>query len=582
MNLENTTAKYTIQIVRDGAGIQEAATEFQQLDQVAGVVNGSLTRLRGSTAASQAALHEMHLSGRLVSQTFHEVNSVGMLLGMQMCPQLTMGAMAASSALHAMRGAAALTGAPLGLVGAALAGLTATVYAGISAWDLYKSKQQEVQTVDALATQQVDLKKRLLKDLMDLQEESRLDPGWGQYYQDLLNEAKGAGELSARIREVATAIRQLAPDRTQQKALDEIDKIINQLAVDTLAGFEKERAAARLTYEERKQQLLDLAGKAGMSPNAMIAQGREADTWYAAQLAQIQGRQTNEETQNRLKQFEEEITIQSLKSKNDRVAIAREEFAARVQFYHQLSETGAITEEQLVQLGNQALIKKLQAEARYTDQVKLHIMSIEEMEASAAEGFAGGMAHAFVEFASGTKSAGDAFKEFAVQFLEQVAEMILQMLILKAIQAAFFGGGGVSMAARGGFYPSLAADGLEGVSSISSPTYFPKFNVIAGETGREMLTVLARPRMMDVGGFQAVVGQAGKSTLAVTNAGALQRIAAGAGAGGAGGHLIIEVQCSPDAEARIISNSVTGAEVRITQRAQQNTPLRSAIKKAVA
>ena len=56
MNLENTTAKYTIQIVRDGAGIQEAATEFQQLDKVAGVVNGSLTRLRGSTAASQAAL----------------------------------------------------------------------------------------------------------------------------------------------------------------------------------------------------------------------------------------------------------------------------------------------------------------------------------------------------------------------------------------------------------------------------------------------------------------------------------------------------------------------------------------------
>jgi hypothetical protein len=85
-----------------------------------------------------------------------------------------------------------------------------------------------------------------------------------------------------------------------------------------------------------------------------------------------------------------------------------------------------------------------------------------------------------------------------------------------------------------------------------------------------MLTVLARPRFMEIGGIQAAVGQAGRSTLAIANAADL--------AHGAGGRIVIELMHSPETEARIVSNSVKGAVLQVTKEAQQSGPLRKALK----
>ena len=210
---------------------------------------------------------------------------------------------------------------------------------------------------------------------------------------------------------------------------------------------------------------------------------------------------------------------------------------------------------------------------------KIHLQTTGQMEVTAANNFASGFSNAFMSFIQGTKSAGEAFAEFAERFLASIAEMIMQQEVLNVIKSAFFGGGGVAVAgaADGGIFPTMAASGISGVGALSTPTYFPKFNVVAGEAGTEALTVLARPRMMDIGGMNAVVGQAGSQTLAITNAAAL----AGA-AGGVSGTAVIEIQPAAGYEASIVSSAILGAVVKVTSALGQNTALRQAAKQAVS
>ena len=72
-------------------------------------------------------------------------------------------------------------------------------------------------------------------------------------------------------------------------------------------------------------------------------------------------------------------------------------------------------------------------------------------------GAASGLTDAFEQIGEGTKSAQEAFRDFARQFLAQIARMIAQALILKSLQAAFgFSGGGAvgGKAAQGGYFAS--------------------------------------------------------------------------------------------------------------------------------
>jgi lambda family phage tail tape measure protein len=210
----------------------------------------------------------------------------------------------------------------------------------------------------------------------------------------------------------------------------------------------------------------------------------------------------------------------------------------------------------------------------------------------AANDFSSGMASAFVEFADGSKTASQAFSEFAAKFLQEVAEMILQMEILKLVQGiagSFAGGGapaGTVTTGTASYAPGTTmgaglayADGgirfaADGIQSVSSPTYFPKFNVVAGEKDMEMMTVLAKPTMRSLGGMDAVVGMAGSRRLAITNADDLER----RGGGGAGGTIHIQIDHTPETQATIIRNSVNGAVVEVTKQMKRNSAVSQAVK----
>jgi hypothetical protein len=141
-------------------------------------------------------------------------------------------------------------------------------------------------------------------------------------------------------------------------------------------------------------------------------------------------------------------------------------------------------EEQL----HQVQIKRVNDEKNFSELMKndLHNIEVQGVQAF-SQGLAGAMIDAFEE--------GDkAFQKFASNFLRQIANMILQAMILntlKSVGLGLSGGGVVTANAAGGVH--FAADGMMGMSN--GPTFFPKFNTIAGEAGREMLAVLAQAQL---------------------------------------------------------------------------------------
>lgn len=205
-----------------------------------------------------------------------------------------------------------------------------------------------------------------------------------------------------------------------------------------------------------------------------------------------------------------------------------------------------------------------------------------------AQSFANGMSNAFVQFASGAKSASQAFSQFASSFMQQIAQMIMQALILRAVQGIFGAmapagnaqGGwgalstGVRQAAEGGIIPRKMAMG--GFQTVNSATYFPRFNAVAGEAGAEVLAVLSRPRFMEIGGLASYVGSVQGQRVAMTNADDLARSAGARGA--SGGHMVIEVRGTRDFEARVIDSSIEGAVVRVVNDLHTDTPMSSAVK----
>jgi hypothetical protein len=246
---------------------------------------------------------------------------------------------------------------------------------------------------------------------------------------------------------------------------------------------------------------------------------------------------------------------------------------------------------------------------------------LEMVGENAERNFASGLSRTFISIVDGSKSAEQAFEAFAKSFLEQIAQMIMQTLILNALKSvSVFGGGGQVMAggggaagdANGGMHLAaagvmLAAAGMQGVAEVSSATYLPRFNVLAGEAGREILTVMARPQLTSVDGSPVMLGDVGSEKLALLSQQSLSRMIQGAGrtalaaggvisggggipsatglgltGSGAGGKVDITVRLEPGLKAEIVQQSVEGARIQVATDLQTDSPIRSGVKGILA
>lgn len=113
-----------------------------------------------------------------------------------------------------------------------------------------------------------------------------------------------------------------------------------------------------------------------------------------------------------------------------------------------------------------------------------------------------------VDVISGTKSAGEAFAAFAKQVLQQVAQMIIQLLIMKALKMSmgmFFSEGGAVPFAKGGiaaFAPGGKVRGAGSGTSDSIPAYLSngEFVVNAAAT-KEFMPLL---NAINSGGMKSI------------------------------------------------------------------------------
>jgi hypothetical protein len=244
---------------------------------------------------------------------------------------------------------------------------------------------------------------------------------------------------------------------------------------------------------------------------------------------------------------------------------------------------------------------------------------LEVVGENAERNFASGLSRTFIAIVDGSKTAEQAFEAFAKSFLEQIAQMIMQTLILNALKSvSLFGNGGQVMAggggatgdANGGMHLAaagvmLAAAGMQGVAEVNSATYLPRFNVLAGEAGREILTVMARPQLTSVDGAPVMLGDVSPEKLALLSQQSLSRMiqgagrtalaaggvisggggippATGLGLSGAGGKLDITVRLEAGLKAEIVQQSVEGARIQVATDLQTDSPIRSGVKGVLA
>lgn len=200
---------------------------------------------------------------------------------------------------------------------------------------------------------------------------------------------------------------------------------------------------------------------------------------------------------------------------------------------------------------------------------------LQEIGQKGVENFAHGISTTLVQaFRTGRFE----FRQFAAEFLAQIAQMIMQMVILATIKRALAGTGvGAFLGfAEGGLAPRMAAAGMiAGTQTVNSATYFPQFNTVAGEAGGEVLAVLSKPRFMEIGGLASYVGSVQGQRVAMTNADDLARSGGGRSVGGV---IVVQVQGTRDFEARVVDSSIEGAVVRVVNDLHTDTPMSAAVK----
>jgi len=546
---ETLRTEYQVVLTRMGDGAIEAQTQLETLQQ--------------TVQQNSAQLQAFSGTGKSTSLVLKSLGSVAQLAGLQHFPQLTMAAVLAKRSLDGIRASGVQLQANLMTVGAGVAGVAALVYSAVEAWRAYAAEQDEIASkalLDASLKQSADsLRERVtvLRQTGEITIET---------YDRLWRMLRGSGNLQG-VRDFLKTSGQETADQAiaRAKRAEELQASLAAITNDKTLAELKDQLTDKLAKELQLYMELHRAGQ--LTNKETAAYNVEATTRANQSLVAL-NKQLTTETIAALqrKQHREDLLDEldcgfTLEQQEDRLIEKKREFIA---LYEQLAQTGRISWEELVKSEEEAENAALQGMVALEQAAQKQKATMTDMQSLGVEIkqlFARDLSTAMVQaFTEG----GQAFQKMAAQFLAKVGQMILEMQILRMME--FFGlqGGGMVFAASGGFFPRFAAAGIQ---TVSSPTYFPKFNVVAGESGREMLTVLARPRFMDLGGMEAVVGQAAGQRLAIANA---EQLAA---RGGAGGSVQIHVSMEPGLRADIVGSSIQGAVVKVTQEMGRDTRL---------
>ena len=159
------------------------------------------------------------------------------------------------------------------------------------------------------------------------------------------------------------------------------------------------------------------------------------------------------------------------------------------------------------------------------------------------------------------------------------------MMIFNAITGIFKAGSGAAAATTSGIdinatfsAPTMAfaRGGMRfmasgGMQFVDRATFLPDFNAIAGEAGREMFAVLARPRMMQIGGMQAAVGEMEGRQMAVVPTSAM---------GGGGGQSVLIVRMEPGLKGELVEQGAQLGVQIVTEKMGRKNELSDVVRNA--
>lgn len=493
-----------VNLIKRGEGAKIAAEEVRALDTATKQLNASQQQANTTANAANVALTRNNREVAAVTKSYTILSSTVTGLAASAFPQLGGAIFAVQGAMQSANAVAQAQGKNFSALTVGTLGVTAALTAGVAAWNIYRN------AVDDNVREAVSRGEALLQ----LQEAVNFRLSEQEKIEMRLRGRQG----------IAADIRALGGKDAQAGAYEDA------------AGIQAAIENARLRQREAEAQ-----------------QKREAElTGYggAALRGKLGGAGASEA----------QIRAEELKS-----ALGTMQVHADQWYAWQISkeEEGTARFEQLME------DRKRSWEYYTREAKKMNEGLYQDMFRIGQQGqelFSSGLAGAIVgAFRDGEK----AFQQFAANFFAQMAEMILQALILRSIQGIFGAslpgvGGIVTPAAEGGVFPRMMAGG--GFAELNQATYFPDYNVVAGEAGREIMAVLAKPRAFAEGGLTGMVGEMEGRRVALTDADEL------AGRGG-GGIAQIIVQLSPELRAAIVEESIKGARVTVAQDLTRETPI---------
>ncbi len=618
------TVQYVVEVLKQGDGAAIAGKEFAAVQQQ--MVSAQKVAAQTSTAfsAQNSQLKNLGLASKALRADMHALAGSLTLVGLNAAPQLTAGVYTATAAFKALKATSTLLGlqlsAAIPIMGAVAAAAGGTAYA----WYTYNEAQKRLlETEKNLRLQDVSLAESLKNTIAIQVRHSVITRELADVLLTLRNrylEVKDAAAQAAGIEGLSKTLRAAGPlvdvklfqtQATGREQIGQAQSAFNaaQLAVSyeqELVNFDqylalrekKAKEASDVTIQYLREMLIDANQYEAAAIGAQIQvteinlktalEGLDKERFAhikqdnaAANAALLERAQNEMAALRSIGDLQRQIADANLTGVAKLIAANNAQYEQRINQISQMKSLGEDeyfaliglakqlrdVDEARIAYENSSLGKANQDIIDFTEQSKRII----------SQGLASGIVDAF------RTGKFEADKFFADLFA-QIAQIALEKSILRLLDSLFstaaLGGQFASLAALGGQFSLIkAAGGVPGVSSVSAPTYFPNFNVLAGEAGREILTVLSKPRMMDIGGLAAQVGYAGPNRLAIADA---DQLASRMGRGGAGGEITIRLVPSPESRAEIIHSSIEGAVVRVVQDAQRDTPINSAIRKVLA
>jgi len=254
---------------------------------------------------------------------------------------------------------------------------------------------------------------------------------------------------------------QAEAERTLQEELFNVKVKLTELQTGGRIPLELDKERLELEYKDLIDRLKAEGDTAGLGIVRKLINTEASKN----QFDQIQ--QQFNETVDTLQSYEDLRLQEAQAGVRDVIAVEEELNSKRLETIPILEQLIAETQRYVDKTGDPAAIVAL-------DQMKTKLLEVKEsanlVGKDIKDAFTNNATNALASFIDGTKSAKQAFRDFAVSMLKDVAQMISKLIILKIVRTAAggFAGGGLVEAATGGYIKAASGGYITGPGTSTS------------------------------------------------------------------------------------------------------------------